>query len=217
MHRDDDDDVINFEVGPSKQAVELHTPSNENWRSVCLQSEMPVQPILTQNWTPSVERESCLLQCSSTALNFRLGGIYRREGGGKKRIQIVMSVALDRKKKTVVYYSSLETWMESVHMLINLLFVFPSWSELFEISGFMTFEMGVRRNCGPHSNNETSHEFCLFLRNNRYRGADNSLARPDWKNDWKVANFLPTRRSLLPRRPGRTDNVQNCFWVACEI
>ena len=27
----------------------------------------------------------------------------------------------------------------------------------------------------------------------------------DWKNNWKVAIFRPTRRSLLPRRPGRTD------------
>ena len=29
----------------------------------------------------------------------------------------------------------------------------------------------------------------------------------DWKNNWKVAIFLPTRRSLLPRRPGWTDNI----------
>jgi len=29
----------------------------------------------------------------------------------------------------------------------------------------------------------------------------------DWKNNWKVAIFLPTRRSLLPRRPGWTDNL----------
>jgi len=29
----------------------------------------------------------------------------------------------------------------------------------------------------------------------------------DWKNNWKVATFRPTRRSLLPRRPGWTDNV----------
>jgi len=35
-----------------------------------------------------------------------------------------------------------------------------------------------------------------------YRVDDKSLARPDWKNNWKVANFRPTRRSLLPRRLG---------------
>ena len=29
----------------------------------------------------------------------------------------------------------------------------------------------------------------------------------DWKNNWKVAIFRPTRRSLLPRRPGWTDNL----------
>jgi len=49
-----------------------------------------------------------------------------------------------------------------------------------------------------------------------YRGADKSLARPDWKNNWKVAIFRPTRRSLLPRRPVWMDNLLNCFWVACK-
>ena len=33
----------------------------------------------------------------------------------------------------------------------------------------------------------------------------------DWKNNWKVAIFRPTRKSLLPRRPGWTDNVLNFF------
>ena len=31
------------------------------------------------------------------------------------------------------------------------------------------------------------------------------------KNNWKVAIFRPTRRSLLPRRTGRTDNLRNFF------
>jgi len=44
-----------------------------------------------------------------------------------------------------------------------------------------------------------------------YRGADKSLARPDWKNNWKVAIFRPPRRSLLPRRPGRT------FWIFFRV
>jgi len=47
-------------------------------------------------------------------------------------------------------------------------------------------------------------------------GADKSLARPDWKNNWKVAIFRPTRRSLLPRRHGWTDNFLNFFWVPCK-
>jgi len=38
----------------------------------------------------------------------------------------------------------------------------------------------------------------------------------DWKNNWNVAIFRSTRRSLLPRRPGWTDNVLNIFWVACK-
>jgi len=29
----------------------------------------------------------------------------------------------------------------------------------------------------------------------------------DWKNNWKFTIFRPTRRSLLPRRPGWTDNL----------
>jgi len=38
----------------------------------------------------------------------------------------------------------------------------------------------------------------------------------DWKNNWKVAIFHPTRRWLLPRRPGWTDNLLNFIWVACK-
>ena len=38
----------------------------------------------------------------------------------------------------------------------------------------------------------------------------------DWKNNWKGAIFRPTRRSLLPRRPGCADNLLKFFWVACR-
>jgi len=38
----------------------------------------------------------------------------------------------------------------------------------------------------------------------------------DWKNNWKVAIFRPTRRSLLPWRLGGTDKLLNFFfeWLA---
>ena len=37
----------------------------------------------------------------------------------------------------------------------------------------------------------------------------------DWKNNWKVAIFGPTQKSLLPQRPGLTDNILNFFyWLA---
>ena len=49
-----------------------------------------------------------------------------------------------------------------------------------------------------------------------YRGADKSLALPGWKNNWKVTILRPTRKSVLPRRPGWTDNLLNFFWVACK-
>ena len=38
----------------------------------------------------------------------------------------------------------------------------------------------------------------------------------DRKNNWKVAIFRPTRRSLLLWRPGWMDNFLNFFWVACK-
>ena len=39
----------------------------------------------------------------------------------------------------------------------------------------------------------------------------------NWKTNWKFAIFRPTRKSLLPRRPGWTDNLLNLFfWVACK-
>jgi len=39
----------------------------------------------------------------------------------------------------------------------------------------------------------------------------------DWKSNWKVSIYHPTRSSSLSRRPGWTDNVLNFFWVACRI
>ena len=36
------------------------------------------------------------------------------------------------------------------------------------------------------------------------------------KKNCNIAIFRPTRRSLLPRRPGWTDNLLNFFWVACK-
>ena len=36
------------------------------------------------------------------------------------------------------------------------------------------------------------------------------------KNNWEVAIFHPTWRSLLPRRCGWTDKLLNFFWVACK-
>jgi len=38
----------------------------------------------------------------------------------------------------------------------------------------------------------------------------------DWRNNWKVAIFLPTWRSLLSRRTCWTDNFLIFFWVACK-
>jgi len=44
------------------------------------------------------------------------------------------------------------------------------------------------------------------------------VPRTEKKNNWKVTIFRPTRRSLLPRRPGWTDNLLNFFFrVACKI
>jgi hypothetical protein len=44
-------------------------------------------------------------------------------------------------------------------MLINVVFVFPTWSELFEISDFMRFETGLQWGRGSSRNNKT--EICV--------------------------------------------------------
>jgi len=38
----------------------------------------------------------------------------------------------------------------------------------------------------------------------------------DWESNSKVAIFRPTRRSLMPRRPGFKDNLLNFFWVTSK-
>ena len=38
----------------------------------------------------------------------------------------------------------------------------------------------------------------------------------DWKNNWKVTIFSLMLRSLLPWRPGWTNNLLNFFWMACR-
>ena len=65
-------------------------------------------------------------------------------------------------------------------------------------------------------NYDTAFKWHTNLKLGHSRGADKSLARSNWKNNWKVDIFRPTRRSLLPRRPGWKDNVLNFFWVACK-
>ena len=40
---------------------------------------------------------------------------------------------------------------------------------------------------------------------------------PGLKNNWKVAIFRPTRRSLLPRRPGWTENILIFFRVTSDL
>ena len=52
-----------------------------------------------------------------------------------------------------------------------------------------------------------------------YRGADKSLARPDWKKNWKVATFRPTWRSLLPVETsldGQISELQNLEFGRCS-
>jgi len=48
----------------------------------------------------------------------------------------------------------------------------------------------------------------------KYRGADKSLARPDWKKrNWKITIFRLMQRSLLPWRPGWMDKLLNFFFL----
>ena len=61
-----------------------------------------------------------------------------------------------------------------------------------------------------------SHLQLRLLRALLYRDADKSLARLEWKKNWNVAIFLPTRRSLLPRRPGWTDKLRIFFFMGLQ-
>ena len=67
------------------------------------------------------------------------------------------------------------------------------------------------------SSMEDARYFSLCISSINYRGADKSLARPDWRNNWKFCIFHPTRRSLLPRRPGWTDKLLNFFWMISKF
>ena len=44
----------------------------------------------------------------------------------------------------------------------------------------------------------------------------NTTCSLDWKNNWKVKIFRPTRRSFRPRRPGWTDNVLNFIFTGLQ-
>ena len=53
-------------------------------------------------------------------------------------------------------------------------------------------------------------KYCIIY----YRSADKSLAQFDWKKQLKGRHFCPTRRSLLPRRPGWTENLLIFFFLS---
>ena len=72
------------------------------------------------------------------------------------------------------------------------------------------------RRCVSHSTHPSSRSFkyssyvmYIHFQKAFFTGTDKSLTRPHWKNNWKVAIFRSTGRSLLPRRPGWTDKLLN--------
>jgi hypothetical protein len=82
---------------------------------------------------------------------------------------------------------------------------FCSWTTMLRLTG----QLQPKRNGHTWPSNVITHP---YLRIWPRRSTTCSL---DWKNYWKVAIFRPTRRSLLTRRSGWTDNNLNFFeWLA---
>ena len=80
--------------------------------------------------------------------------------------------------------------------ILNLIFkrLFIKFSRYWIIKG---------RNCAE--------QLLLFQ---HFRGADKSLARPDWKNNCKVTIFLSDPEVIAPGRPGWVDNLLVFFeWL----
>jgi len=51
----------------------------------------------------------------------------------------------------------------------------------------------------------------------KYMGTDKSLARPDWKNNWKVAIFRPTDAEVIAAaEPWLDGQTSEFFWVASK-
>ena len=128
-----------------------------------------------------------------------------------------LSYLLGATKRTLVHQRKLFTFLEVIKWIEQN--VEESFKKLLSVSyfGFKTrlhifrqWQISVWRSSVIQRN---THTFVM------YRGADKSLGRPDWKNNWKVAIFRPTRRSLLPWRPGWTDKILNSFfeWLAVKV
>jgi len=49
-----------------------------------------------------------------------------------------------------------------------------------------------------------------------YRGADKSLALPNWKKQLKSRHFSSDAEVIAAEDTILKDNLLNCFWVACK-
>ena len=76
----------------------------------------------------------------------------------------------------------------------------PRWSCSCTIMPRLTGHLQPRRNWPTWSSNVLITHPILRIWSRR-----NTTCSLDWKNNWKVSIFRPTRRSLLQRRPGWTD------------
>ena len=82
----------------------------------------------------------------------------------------------------------------------------PSWS------GSCTTMPRLTRHFQPRRNRTTWASSVLITHPIlRFWPHRTTTCSQDWKNNWKFAIFYPTPRSLLPWRPGWTDNLLNFF------
>jgi len=87
----------------------------------------------------------------------------------------------------------------------------PRWSCSCTTMPWLTRHLQPRRNWSTWASNVSITHPILLIWSRR-----TTTCSLDWKNNWKIAIFLPTRRSFLPRRPGWTDKLLIFFWVTCK-
>jgi len=109
--------------------------------------------------------------------------------------------------QSVAYFERIICYMNAKHVLyVLLLWVrFPYWEMPFWVIMYRVVDITTTHHVITQKNT-------VLI----YRGADKSLAWPDWKNFWEVAIFRLTWRSLLPRRPVGRTTFWIFFWVSCK-
>ena len=76
--------------------------------------------------------------------------------------------------------------------------------------------LGCNYGTGSNSIQSVQGEFVSIVDDCLYRGADKSLARPDWKNNWNVAIFRPTREVIAAAETCLDGQPSELFWSGLQ-